>query len=89
MSIDFDIAIETMNANVKFPEPVKQSLRRRYPELEFLFDELDERRRAELEDGDDQKTIEDLEDQVSDLSDEVMELQDRLDDIRRLTYTSD
>ena len=88
MSVDFDISIESLNANVKFPEPVTPSLRRRYPELEFLFDELDERRRAH-EDGDDRRTIEDLEDQVSELGDEVIELQDRLSDIRLLTYTSD
>ena len=63
--------------------PVEPDLRKHYPELEFLFQELDDFRHADVYTG----YQEDYKAEAEELADQVLELEDKMEDIRKIiTY---
>ena len=86
MSFDIDIAIAKITSGVAFPEDhISVQLREKYPELDFLFDEIDSLRQTSGEyDSEAAEEISELQNNLSSVIDAVASCRDLIDTVRSM-----
>jgi hypothetical protein len=86
MSFDIDIAVAKITSGVAFPEDhISTQLRDKYPELDFLFDEIDSLRQTSGEYAAEAKAeIEKAQGTLSSVIDAVASCRDLIDTVRSM-----